>query len=103
MKTTTVEGAKAPERHGEGFQFFIPEDFPGDTYLLHGQHIAIDTGVTVEVPKGYLLMSLGGVEMAVFDSTHKESIRLVVINNRNEMITLEPGDLLTTMVLVKIL
>lgn len=104
MKIAKTAKVKTPERQGEGFVFYIPDDFPGAHFLASGQSVDINLGVTASVPKGCALMSssspYGMVGVSVFDETRE--LIVTITNTSWEVVQVEPGSEAVYMMLFRV-
>jgi len=104
MKITKTAEVKTPERQGEGFVFYIPDDFPGTHFLATGQSVDINLGVVARVPKGCALMSSssphGMVETSVFEETRE--LIVTITNTSWEVVQVEPGSIAVYMMLFRV-
>lgn len=105
------DGAYMPEKAHEedaGYDLCTPHDF----LLVGGQSVAIDTGVHVEIPKGYVgfLKSKSGLNVnhditgeGVIDCGYTGSIKVKLYNNSNEHYQFQKGDKIIQLVILPIL
>lgn len=111
MKVKLDEGAKMPIRAHEadaGYDLFSPTG----RYIWPHDAIVIDTGVHVEIPRGYvgfiksksgLNVKHGLVSEGVIDSGYTGSIRVKIYNNSAEPYWINKGDKITQLVILPIL
>lgn len=113
MKTINVmldEGAKKPERaHQEdaGLDLFSPIR----AWVFAHNSVVIDTGVHVEIPKGYvgILKSKSGLNVkhgltgtGTIDSGYTGSIRVKLYNHSNQQYLINKGDKIIQLVILPI-
>ena len=111
IKVMLDEGAKMPTRAHEadaGYDLYSPEDC-----RLFGQDSAvIDTGVHIQIPKGYVgfLKSKSGLNVkydltgeGVIDSGYTGSIRVKLYNNGDYYREIKKGDKIIQLVLLPII
>lgn len=107
MKVMLDEGAKMPTRaHGTdgGLDLYARE---GEVILAGCSHV-FDTGVHVEIPKGYagLLVSKSGLNVnhgltstGLIDSGYTGSIAVKLFNQSNKTYIVQPGDKISQLVI----
>ena len=112
LKIYLEEGAKMPTRaheHDAGLDIYTPESI----ILYAGNSVEIDTGVHIEIPKGYcgLLKSKSGLNVrhgitgeGVIDHGYTGSIAVKLYNNSRDekMHFFEKGDKLIQLLIVPI-
>lgn len=107
MKIVLEDGAYAPER---GHQTDAGLDLKStETLWLHpGEHVAIDTGVRVAIPEGYVglitsksgLMKDGITSRGTIDSGYTGTIKAVLYNHGKEGKLIKAGMKITQLVLL---
>lgn len=115
MKICKVRDVKTPERGtslSAGLDFFVPNDWPGETCLLPGEDVNIGSGIHVQVPHGYMLAAFNksGVALkkglqvgaTVVDEDYQGEIHLHVRNISNDLQTIKPGEKLVQMILIPV-
>lgn len=115
MKFCKVRDVKTPVRGtplSAGIDFFIPNDFPGDVYLIPGSAVNIPSGIKVKVPHGYALVfkNKSGVAVkkelqvgaCVVDEDYQGEIHLHVRNIGLNLQTLKPGEKIVQAILVPV-
>lgn len=116
MKFCKVRDVKTPTRGtplSAGIDFFVPNDFPGEHYLIPGDAVNIPSGIWVKVPHGYMLVfkNKSGVAVkkdlqvgaCVVDEDYQGEIHLHVRNIGMNLQTIKPGEKLVQAVLVPVL
>ena len=81
---------------------------PVSFWLYSGEHKKIDTGIHVEIPKGYVglltsksrLMEKGVTSRGTIDAGFTGSIQAVLYNHGREAVEFHAGDKITQLVLV---
>lgn len=81
---------------------------PDDVWLHPGEHVAIDTGVHVEIPAGYVglitsksgLMARGITSRGTIDCGYTGSIKAVLYNHGSEGLLIHRGDKITQLVIL---
>ena len=81
---------------------------PVSVWLHPGEHKAIDTGVHVSIPEGYVglitsksgLMAKGITSRGTIDSGYVGSIRAVLYNHGTEGYQIKEGDKITQLVII---
>lgn len=110
MKIVLDENAVMPSRSHEwdaGLDLYSMET----RYVSPGEHVVFDTGVHVEIPKGYVglitsksgLMAKGITSRGTIDSGYTGSIRAVLFNHGERGYLVQKGDKITQMVVVPVL
>lgn len=111
MRISKTKDVKTPTRGTEksaGLDFYIPNDF-NETTVLPGMGIRINSGVRVEVPKGYALVAFNksgvaftGLQVGacVIDEDYQGNVNLHLFNVSNGNVTLSPGQKLTQFILI---
>lgn len=115
MKICKVRDVKTPERGtslSAGLDFFVPNDWPGETCLLPGEDVNIGSGIHVQVPHGYMLAAFNksGVALrkglqvgaTVVDEDYQGEVHLHVRNISNDLQTIKPGEKLVQMILIPV-
>ena len=115
MKFCKVRDVKTPVRGtplSAGIDFFIPNDFPGDVYLIPGSAVNIPSGIKVKVPHGYALVFKNKSGVAVkkelqvgacgVDEDYQGEIHLHVRNIGLNLQTLKPGEKIVQAILVPV-
>lgn len=107
MRIKLDPGAIMPTR---GHQYDAGLDLysPISTWLHPGQHIAIDTGIHVEIPQGFVgfitsksgLMLKGITSRGTIDSGYTGSIKAVLYNHGSEGYQIKAGDKITQLVIL---
>ena len=107
MRIQLEDGAYMPERaHPDDAGLDLRS--PAEMWLHPGEHVAIDTGVHVMIPAGYVglitsksgLMSRGITSRGTIDSGYTGSIRAVLYNHGTEGLLIRRGDKITQLVIV---
>jgi dUTP pyrophosphatase len=110
LKVMLSKGAYMPTRAHEddgGLDLYSPED----TWLFERDHVTIDTGVHVEIPKGYVgfLKSKSGLNVnfnitseGVIDSGYTGSIRVKLYNHGNTPLKIMKGMKISQLVILPI-
>lgn len=110
FKVMLDEGAKMPTKAHEtdaGFDLYTPKR----GYICSNSSAKIDTGVHIEIPKGYVgfLKSKSGLNVkygitgeGVIDAGYTGSIVAKLYNNGNEPITFEAGQKIIQIVFLPI-
>lgn len=110
MKIKLDNGAYMPERAHEADAGYDLRS-PITDRLYAGQAITIDTGVHVEIPRGYvgMLKSKSGLNVVhdivgegVIDSGYTGSIRVKLYNHGGESYMIERGDKISQLVILPI-
>lgn len=107
MKIKLDAGAKMPTR-GHRYDAGLDLYSPVSTWLHPGQHIAIDTGVHVEIPEGFVgfitsksgLMAKGITSRGTIDCGYTGSIKAVLYNHGSEGYQIKAGDKITQLVVL---
>ena len=110
MKVMLDEGAKMPTRShvdDAGLDLYSMRD----GYVFAGEHEVFDTGVHVEIPRGYVglltsksgLMGKGITSRGTIDSGYTGSIKAVLFNHSGESYLVRKGDKITQLVLLPII
>ena len=110
MKIVLDENAVMPSRSHEwdaGLDLYSRES----RYVSPGEHVVFDTGVHVEIPKGYVglitsksgLMAKGITSRGTIDSGYTGSIRAVLFNHGERGYLVQKGDKITQMVVLPVL
>ena len=110
MKIKLDEGAVMPSRAHRwdaGLDLYSMET----RYVSPGEHVVFDTGVHVEIPKGYVglitsksgLMAKGITSRGTIDSGYTGSIRAVLFNHGERGYLVQKGDKITQMVVLPVL
>lgn len=110
LKVKLDDGAYLPERAHEADAGYDIKS-PIKTRLYAGQSVSIDTGVHVQIPKGYagFLKSKSGLNVkhdivgeGVIDSGYTGSIRAKLYNHGEESYMIEKGDKISQLVILPI-
>lgn len=114
IKVMLDEGAKMPTRAHEadaGYDLYSPQDY----ILMHDHNVVIDTGVHIQIPKGYVgfLKSKSGLNVkhhitgeGVIDSGYTGSIKVKLYNNSPDSLDIyeiNKGDKIIQLVILPIL
>ena len=111
MKVKLDEGAIMPTRAHEadaGYDLYSPVD----KFIWQRDFAVIDTGVHVEIPRGYVGMiksksglnvKHGLVSEGVIDSGYTGSIKVKIYNHSGEPYWIDKGDKITQLVILPIL
>ena len=114
IKVMLDEDAKMPTRAHEddaGYDLYSPQDY----ILMAGHNAVIDTGVHIQIPKGYVgfLKSKSGLNVhhhitgeGVIDSGYTGSIKVKLYNNSTDMndtYEINKGDKIIQLVILPIL
>ena len=73
MKFSRIRDVKIPTRANStdaGIDFFIPNDYDGDTEIMPGRSCFIPSGVKVDVPEGFALIAFNKSGIAVKKNLH---------------------------------
>jgi dUTP pyrophosphatase len=108
MRIKLDDGAFVPERahkYDAGLDLRSTETF----WLHPGEHYAVDTGVHVEIPQGFVglitsksgLMLKGITSRGTIDSGYTGSIRAVLFNNGPEAHLIKAGDKITQLIVLQ--
>lgn len=110
LKVKLDDGAFVPNRaHEDDAGYDIKS--PIQTRLYAGQSVSIDTGVHVQIPKGYagFLKSKSGLNVkhdivgeGVIDSGYTGSIRVKLYNHGDESYMIEVGDKISQLIILPI-
>lgn len=110
LKVKLDDDAYLPERAHEADAGYDIKS-PIQTRLYAGQSVSIDTGVHVQIPKGYagFLKSKSGLNVkhdivgeGVIDSGYTGSIRVKLYNHGEESYMIEVGDKISQLVILPI-
>lgn len=115
MKICKIRNVKTPVRGtplSAGLDFFVPDDFPGEHFLLPGDDVNVPSGIKVKVPKGYALifMNKSGVAVkkglqvgaAVVDEDYQGEVHLHVRNITPDVQSIKPREKLVQGLLVPV-
>ena len=115
MKISKLRNVKTPERGtplSAGLDFFVPNDFPGEHFLLPGDAINIPSGIKVKVPHGFALvfMNKSGVAVkkglqvgaCVVDEDYQGEVHLHVRNTSTDVQSIKPGEKLVQALLIPV-
>lgn len=115
MKISKIRNVKTPVRGtslSAGIDFFVPEDMPGETFLIPGMAVNIPSGIKVKVPHGYALifMNKSGVAVkkdlqvgaCVVDEDYQGEVHLHVRNIGSDIQTIKPGEKIVQALLVPV-
>lgn len=115
MKISKIRNVKTPERGtplSAGLDFFVPNDFPGEHFLLPGDAVNIPSGIKVKVPHGFALvfMNKSGVAVkkglqvgaCVVDEDYQGEVHLHVRNTSTDVQSIKPGEKLVQALLIPI-
>lgn len=115
MKISKTKDVKTPVRgtpFSAGLDFFVPNDFPGEHFLIPGDAINIPSGIKVKVPHGFALvfMNKSGVAVkkglqvgaCVVDEDYQGEVHLHVRNNSTEVQSIKPGEKLVQALLIPV-
>ena len=115
MKICKVRDVKTPERGtslSAGLDFFVPNDWPGETCLLPGEDVNIGSGIHVQVPHGYMLAAFNKSGVALkkglqvgateVDEDYQGEVQLHVRNISNDLQSIKPGEKLVQMILIPV-
>jgi len=113
MKITKIRDVKTPNRANStdaGIDFFIPNDYVGDTEIFPGRSCLIPSGVKVNVPEGYALIAFNKSGIAVKKSLHvgacvvdcgyQGEVHLNLTNVGESPVYIKPGDKIVQFVLL---
>lgn len=115
MEVARVRDVKLPERStpgSAGYDFFVPNTFPGSHWLATNQSIKIPSGLHVKIPKGYALVALNrsskafeGLQVGAClgDCDYQGEYSLHVTNIGDELVEIKPGMRLVQMILIECL
>ena len=115
MKISKIRNVKTPVRGtslSAGIAFFVPDDMPGETFLVPGLAVNIPSGIKVKVPHGYALifMNKSGVAVkkdlqvgaCVVDEDYQGEVHLHVRNIGTDIQTIKPGEKIVQALLVPV-
>ena len=115
MKISKIRNVKTPERGtalSTGLEFFVPNDFPGEHFLLPGDAVNIPSGIKVKVPHGFALvfMNKSGVAVkkglqvgaCVVDEDYQGEVHLHVRNTSTDVQSIKPGEKLVQALLIPV-
>ncbi len=115
MKYCKTRKVKSPVRGtplSAGIDFFVPDDFPGEHFLIPGDAINIPSGIKVKVPHGYALIfkNKSGVALkkglqvgaCVVDEDYQGEVHLHVRNTGIDLQSIKPGEKLVQALLVPV-
>ena len=115
MKISKIRNVKTPVRGtslSAGLDFFDPNDFPGEHFLLPGDAINIPSGIKVKIPHGFALvfMNKSGVAVkkglqvgaCVVDEDYQGEVHLHVRNTSTEVQSIKPGEKLVQALLIPV-
>lgn len=115
MKISKIRNVKTPVRGtslSAGLDFFVPNDFPGEHFLLPGDAVNIPSGIKVKVPHGFALvfMNKSGVAVkkglqvgaCVVDEDYQGEVHLHVRNTSTEVQSIKPGEKLVQALLIPV-
>ena len=116
MKISKVRDVKTPVRGtplSAGLDFFVPDDFPGEYFLVPGEAVNIPSGIKVAVPHGYALvfMNKSGVAVkkglqvgaCVVDEDYQGEVHLHVRNTSGYVQSIKPGEKLVQALLLPVM
>ena len=115
MKISKIRNVKTPERGtplSAGLDFFVPNDFPGEHFLLPGDAVNIPSGIKVKVPHGFALvfMNKSGVAVkkglqvgaCVVDEDYQGEVHLHIRNTSTDVQSIKPGEKLVQALLIPV-
>jgi len=115
MRIAIIRDVKTPERgtsRSAGIDFFIPNDYNGNTFISPGESVLIPSGIRAEVPKGYMLTAFNKSGVAtkkslvvgacVVDEDYQGEIHIHLINSGDESVDIKPGDKIVQFILVPV-
>ena len=115
MKISKIRNVKTPERGtplSAGLDFFVPNDFPGEHFLLPGDAVNIPSGIKVKVPHGFALvfMNTSGVAVkkglqvgaCVVAEDYQGEVHLHVRNTSTDVQSIKPGEKLVQALLIPV-
>lgn len=115
MKYCKIRDVKSPIRGtslSAGIDFFVPNDFPGEHFLVPGQAVNVPSGIKAKIPHGYALVfkNKSGVALkkdlqvgaCVIDEDYQGEIHLHVRNIGIEVQSIHPGEKLVQAILVPV-
>ena len=113
MKITKIRDVKTPNRANStdaGIDFFIPNDYVGDTEIFPKRSCLIPSGVKVNVPEGYALIAFNKSGVAVkkklhvgacvVDCGYQGEVHLNLTNVGESPVYIKPGDKIVRFVLL---
>ncbi len=113
MKITKIRDVKTPNRANStdaGIDFFIPNDYDGDTEIFPARSCLIPSGVKVNVPEGYALIAFNKSGVAVkkklhvgacvVDCGYQGEVHLNLTNVGESPVYIKPGDKIVQFVLL---
>lgn len=115
MKISKIRDVKTPVRGtplSAGIDFFVPNDFPGDHFLIPGQAVNIPSGIKVKLPHGYALIfhNKSGVATKkdlqvgadVVDEDYQGEVHIHVRNIGTDVQVIKPGEKIIQALLVPV-
>lgn len=115
MKISKIRDVKTPVRGtplSAGIDFFVPNDFPGDHFLIPGQAINIPSGIKVKLPHGTALVfhNKSGVATKkdlqvgadVVDEDYQGEVHIHVRNIGTDVQVIKPGEKIIQALLVPV-
>lgn len=115
MKISKIRDVKTPVRGtplSAGIDFFVPNDFPGEHFILPGDAVNIPSGIKVRVPHGFALIfkNKSGVAVkkglqagaCVVDEDYQGEVHLHVRNVSSDVQSVKPGEKLVQALLVPV-
>lgn len=115
MKICKIRDVKTPVRGtplSAGLDFFVPNDFPGEHFILPGDAVNIPSGIKVKVPHGYALIfkNKSGIALkkgfqvgaCVVDEDYQGEVHLHVRNTSLDVQSVKPGEKLVQAILVPV-
>jgi dUTP pyrophosphatase len=110
-KTRDVKSPCRGHEHDAGIDFFVPNDFAGQT-IMPGKQIIIDTGIKIDVPVGHALVAFNKSGVAtrkqllvgacVIDHGYQGTININLHNVGDQKQTIEPGEKVVQFVLLRL-
>ena len=113
MKISKIRDVKTPTRANQtdaGIDFFIPNDYEGDTEILPGRSCVIPSGIKVNCPEGYALIAFNKSGIAVkkslyvgacvVDNGYQGEVHINLTNVGESPQYIKPGDKIVQFVLL---
>lgn len=115
MKILKTRDVKTPTRgtnKSAGLDFYVPNDWPGTTYLATSQSAVVPSGIKANVPEGYALIAFNksgiaqkqGLQVGacVVDEDYQGEIHLHVTNIGDGIAEIKPGQKLVQFILIPV-
>ena len=115
MKISVIRNVKTPTRgtgKSAGIDFYVPNDYTGQTELIPGESVLIPSGIRAKVPEGFMLAAFNKsgvctkkkliVGASIVDEDYQGEIHIHLINAGDDVATFERGDKLVQFILVPV-